>query len=92
MLPAVDGDTATVIAERIRSRTETTVLSLAPGLTDRISVSIGIAIAPAEARDRVALLRLADEALYRAKQAGRNRVAGGSSAESQPRRDREQSA
>jgi diguanylate cyclase (GGDEF)-like protein len=74
MLPAVDEATAATIAERIRSRTETTVISLAPGLSDRISVSIGIAVAPDQAQDRIGLLRLADEALYRAKQAGRNRI------------------
>jgi hypothetical protein len=74
MLLGVDEPTALAVAERIRSRTESTLISLAPGITDRISVSIGIATAPHAARDRVALLRLADEALYRAKQAGRNRV------------------
>jgi len=74
ILPSVDDETAGSIAERIRSRTESTLISLAPGLTDRISVSIGIASAPNESRDRVGLLRLADEALYRAKQNGRNRV------------------
>lgn len=77
MLPAIDEATAAVIAERIRSRTESTVISLAPGITDRISVSIGIAVAPGQAQDRITLLRLADEALYRAKQAGRNRVEPG---------------
>jgi diguanylate cyclase (GGDEF)-like protein len=50
------------------------LISLAPGVTDRISVSIGIACAPLQAQDRITLLRLADEALYRAKQDGRNRV------------------
>ena len=74
LLPSVDEATADTIAERIRSRTESTVIALAPGLTDRISVSIGIAVAPNQARDRMNLLRLADEALYRAKQGGRNRV------------------
>jgi diguanylate cyclase (GGDEF)-like protein len=77
LLPAVDAQMATIIAERIRSRTESTVVSLAPGLTDRITVSIGIAVAPAQAHDRIALLRIADEALYRAKEAGRNRVDAG---------------
>jgi diguanylate cyclase (GGDEF)-like protein len=70
-----DDDTALVIAERIRSRTESAVISLAPGITDRMSVSIGVASAPLDALDRVSLLRRADEALYRAKQSGRNRVA-----------------
>ena len=74
VLPGVDEITALAVAERIRSRTESTLISLAPGVTDRISVSIGIASAPLQAQDRITLLRLADEALYRAKQDGRNRV------------------
>jgi diguanylate cyclase (GGDEF)-like protein len=74
LLPGVDRDAAATIAERIRSRTETTIVSLSPGLTDRITVSVGIASAPEQGLERVTLLRLADEALYRAKAAGRNRV------------------
>lgn len=74
VLPGVDAATALAVAERIRSRTETTLISLSPGVTDRISVSIGIASAPQQAHDRITLLRLADQALYRAKEAGRNRV------------------
>jgi diguanylate cyclase (GGDEF)-like protein len=73
-LPGVDEMTALAVAERIRSRTENTLISLAPGITDRITVSIGIASAPQQANTRVTLLRLADEALYQAKVAGRNRV------------------
>jgi len=74
VLPGVDETTALAVAERIRSRTDTTLISLAPGVTDRISVSIGVACAPGQADDRITLLRLADEALYRAKESGRNRV------------------
>jgi diguanylate cyclase (GGDEF)-like protein len=73
-LPGIDEATALAVAERIRSRTQGTLISLAPGITDRITVSIGVASAPHQAQDRVTLLRLADEALYQAKQAGRNRV------------------
>jgi Diguanylate cyclase, GGDEF domain len=51
---------------------------------DRVSVSIGIASAPLQARDRVSLLRLADEALYLAKQAGRNRVVYAGTGAEQP--------
>ncbi|HEY8818100.1 MAG TPA: sensor domain-containing diguanylate cyclase [Candidatus Limnocylindrales bacterium] len=75
VLPGVDEATALAVAERIRSRTDSTLISLAPGVTDRISVSIGVACAPDQAQDRLTLLRLADEALYRAKQGGRNQVA-----------------
>ena len=49
-------------------------MALAPGMTDRITVSIGIANAPDQGLDRVSLLRVADEALYQAKAAGRNGV------------------
>jgi len=63
-----------VIAERIRGRTEMAIISLAPGLTDRITISIGVASAPDHGHDRVTLLRLADEALYQAKERARNRV------------------
>ena len=74
LLPKVDIETAMRVAERIRSRTESTIVNLGPGITDRISVSIGMATAPVQATDRLTLLRIADEALYRAKEAGRNRV------------------
>jgi len=91
-LPGIDRAMALTIAERIRSRTDTTLISLAPGLSDRISVSIGVAFAPEHAQDRIALLRLADEALYEAKQAGRNRVSVPSAVDSQPRGKRPASA
>jgi diguanylate cyclase (GGDEF)-like protein len=74
LLPGADETSARAVAERIRARTEQTIVPLGPGLTDRISVSIGIAMAPAHGLDRVTILRIADEALYRAKDAGRNRV------------------
>jgi diguanylate cyclase (GGDEF)-like protein len=75
LLPGVDPEAALAIAERIRSRTESTIISLAPGVTERITVSIGIASAPEQGLERLGLLRLADEALYLAKEGGRNRVA-----------------
>jgi diguanylate cyclase (GGDEF)-like protein len=74
LLPKVDPSGAFAVAERIRSRTDSTVMSLAPGITARISVSIGVSVAPTQTEDRVALLRLADVALYRAKELGRNQV------------------
>jgi diguanylate cyclase (GGDEF)-like protein len=67
---------AAEVAERIRERTETTIIPLAPGLTGRLTVSIGYAVAPDDGDERVLLLKAADDALYRAKLAGRNRVVG----------------
>jgi diguanylate cyclase (GGDEF)-like protein len=75
LLPGIDHAAALAIAERIRARTEATIISLAPGQTDRITVSAGVASAPDHGQDRVTLLRLADQALYVAKATGRNRVA-----------------
>jgi diguanylate cyclase (GGDEF)-like protein len=68
-------DEALEIAERIRSRVESTILSLGPGITGRITASIGVAIAPEDGSERLALLKAADSALYTAKNSGRNRVA-----------------
>jgi diguanylate cyclase (GGDEF)-like protein len=74
MLPGVNPAVAVTIAERIRARTESTIMSLAPGITDRITVSIGVAAAPIQGLDGISLLRIADVALYQAKADGRNRV------------------
>jgi diguanylate cyclase (GGDEF)-like protein len=73
-LPGIDHASALGIAERIRARTEAMIVSLAPGLTDRLTISAGVATAPDHGQDRVTLLRLADQALYLAKTSGRNRV------------------
>ena len=73
-LPGLTASAAKDVAERIRERTESTIIPLGPGLTGRITVSIGIAAAPGDGVQRVMLLKAADEALYRAKLGGRNRV------------------
>ena len=67
---------AAEVAERIRERTETTIIPLGPGLTGRLKVSIGYAVAPDDSTERVLLMKAADDALYRAKLGGRNRVVG----------------
>jgi len=81
LLAGASKSEALAIAERIRSRTESTILSLAPGVSSRLTVSIGVATAPDEATERLALLRAADQALYRAKEQGRNLVVAASSVE-----------
>lgn len=61
------------IAERIRRRIESTPVSTDSGLL-RVTISCGVAICKGEAPIEVqSLLYLADEALYRAKNGGRNR-------------------
>ncbi len=66
LLPGVDGPVAAEAAERLRRDIEV----LAPlGLPVTVSLGVG-----ADKRDIDALLALADECLYAAKRAGRNRV------------------
>jgi diguanylate cyclase (GGDEF)-like protein len=76
-LPGLRADAAADVAERIRERTESTIIPLGPGLTGHLTVSVGVAVAPEDGVQRVMLLRAADDALYRAKLAGRNRVVWG---------------
>ncbi len=75
MLPETPAADAARVAERIRSSTEAD--RFAPnggGAALNITVSIGYAVYPDDARTPEALIEAADQALYRSKQAGRNRV------------------
>jgi len=74
MLPGTTASDAGIVAERIRSEIEATTIDLSPGHRDQLTVSIGVAAWPTDADDRVKLLEVADAALYRAKNSGRNRV------------------
>ena len=65
---------AALVAEKIRAAVEQTVVELGPGRYGRITASFGVVASDAHRLDRKGLVALADEALYRAKAGGRNRV------------------
>jgi diguanylate cyclase (GGDEF)-like protein len=70
LLPDTDGDTAMIVAEKLRRGIEHAEL---PGV-GAISASLGLAVLPMDAGEPEELLRKADRALYAAKESGRNRV------------------
>lgn len=69
-----------VAAERVRAAVQNHEFAAArrdataPAETLRITISIGIASFPDDAKDPIELIELADSALYRAKRSGRNRI------------------
>ncbi len=73
MLPDHDKNQAAELAERFRKALESTPL---PGAESRnvCTISIGVAAFPKDAQSRRDLIARADEALYRAKNEGRNKV------------------
>ena len=78
VVPQVDGAALSAIAERIRANIEKLP---APADGSALTVSIGAALYPDDGADREALFRTADERLYAAKEAGRNRVVVGSTSD-----------
>jgi two-component system cell cycle response regulator len=69
LLPATATDEAVVVAERLRSRIESTPWPLL-----EVTASFGVATTVPEITAAAALVEAADQALYQAKQSGRNRV------------------
>jgi diguanylate cyclase (GGDEF)-like protein len=73
VLPGTDASSARVVAERLRSRVHNTPV-MGESFSHEVSVSIGLACTDAVGFELSALVHVADQALYRAKAAGRNRV------------------
>ncbi len=77
ILPQVDPVSLSTIAERIRANVEALP---APPDGSQLTVSIGAAIFPFDGKTAEALFEKADQRLYEAKKAGRNRVVIGAEA------------
>lgn len=73
ILPNLSCDQASLVAERVRADVEAITINLLTGCVVTVTVSIGVACFPGDGGIKE-VLRMADEALYRAKQGGRNRV------------------
>ncbi len=78
LLPEVDDANGRKRAEQIRAATAELVALHRGQPLEHVSVSIGMALFPDNARIGADLLRSADSALYRAKRTGRNRVVAAS--------------
>jgi diguanylate cyclase (GGDEF)-like protein len=79
LLPETDQEGAKLVAQRMRSAVEqANFFTGTPGRTgnpvEHVTISIGVALFPAEAHTKRELLDAADAALYAAKGRGRNRV------------------
>lgn len=75
IMPGTSGDLACTAAERMRRRVASEPFTVdAPALSLDITVSAGVATEETNGVSQDELLRRADEALYKAKNAGRNRV------------------
>jgi diguanylate cyclase (GGDEF)-like protein len=74
IVPESDGNVGKDLVERIRKNVEGYLFENNGKSLYRVTVSIGIASYPFDARDQKVLIQLADQALYEAKNSGRNCV------------------
>nr|WP_281358319.1 sensor domain-containing diguanylate cyclase [Pseudoalteromonas caenipelagi] len=74
LLPQCNNKEAMAIAERLRSSIEELTLNLGQNQTSSLTASFGIATYPVSAKKPEQLVNCADQALYKAKNSGRNRV------------------
>lgn len=76
IFPETDLEGATIVAEKLRERIEELQPVMANGEGVEIRISIGLAAFEGTGQTATALIESADQALYRAKAKGRNRVEG----------------
>jgi diguanylate cyclase (GGDEF)-like protein len=71
LVPETSGTNAFAVAEKLRKMVESWHF---PGVPRPVTISAGVAAYPQDGRSRDELMKAADDALYAAKQQGRNRV------------------
>ncbi len=69
-----DGDVCYQLAERLRSAVEQHTIALTNGTTANVTISLGVATWQESYRHGGDLIKAADDALYKAKRTGRNKV------------------
>ncbi len=74
VLPGITLEATRQRAEALREAAKRLQLSLRDQPLGQVSLSLGVAVYPANGQTAENLIRVADEALYRAKQEGRDRV------------------
>ena len=74
LLPDTTADRALQAAESLRLAAEAITVRYGEKSLPRITISVGVALAPVHGTMATDLMRVADDALYAAKAAGRNRV------------------
>jgi two-component system cell cycle response regulator len=75
IMPETDMGVATIVAERLRRRIASEPFPIQQGASSiEVTISIGISALDASDDNASAILKRADQALYRAKRDGRNRV------------------
>ena len=74
LVPAADLDATAELAERLRAAIASMTVRYMDAVLPRVTISIGVSAYPGSALQPQDLLRRADEALYRAKEGGRNCV------------------
>ena len=75
VMPETDMAVAAMVAERLRRRIASEPFAIQQGARNlEVTISIGIAAIGAPGDNAAAILKSADQALYRAKRGGRNRV------------------
>ncbi len=74
IMPEIGKQTAIFIAERLRKKVEEIWITIPNGKKVQVTISIGVAVFPEDAEDGDSLIQKADQCLYAAKRAGRNKV------------------